>query len=133
MKKILNIVSSIIILIFFFVSCKKNVEDRIDGMWRRVNVIHFYSDTFEDWSFDGKYLYILRTIAGSQSYDTLGYGGYTIKASPFRKQLTMTDFTIPYYSMSPTWSIEKLTHKYLTLYRPYPGNAGSEYLEFTKK
>ena len=133
MNKCLNIIAALLILSSFFISCTKNVEDRIDGTWRRVNVIHFYSDTFQDWSFDGKYLYILRTIAGSQSYDTLGYGGYTIKASPFKKELTLNDFTIPYYSMQPKWSIEKLTSKILTLNRPYPGNAGSEYLEFTKK
>jgi hypothetical protein len=133
MSKFLNIIAALVILSSFFISCKKNVENRIEGTWRKVNVIHMYSDTFEDWSFDGKYLYILRTIGGSQSYDTLGYGGYTIKASPFRKQLFMDDFTIPYYSMQPKWSIEKLTSKILTLNRPYPGNAGSEYLEFTKK
>lgn len=134
MRKSQYFISSIFILLLFFTSCKKNVENRIDGMWRKVNVINMNSDTFENWSFDGKYLFILRTIGGSQHYDTLGYGGYTIKASPFRKQLIMNDdFNILYYSMSPTWSIQKLTSKILTLYRPYPGNAGSEYLEFTKQ
>jgi len=104
------------------------VEDRIDGMWRRVNVVNATADQFEDWSFDGGYLYILRTKAGNPAYDTLAYGDYTIKANPIRKKLCINHFTDAY--MIDKWSIQKLTSKVLVLYRQ---KGGVEYREFEKK
>jgi hypothetical protein len=128
MRKSLLLISTTFILLAFFTSCKKNVEDRIDGMWRRVNVVNTAADQFEDWSFDNGYIYILRTKAGNPTYDTLGYGDYTIKANPIRKKLCINHFSDSY--MIDKWTIQKLTAKVLVLYRQDPGE---EYREFTKK
>ena len=85
------------------------------------------ADIFEDWSFTGGYLYVLRTTAGSIGYDTLSYGTYTMKVKLFKRYLSIETSSDP--NMIKQWDIDKLTKKQLVL----STGEGTEYREFTKK
>lgn len=128
----------ILFLLFLFVtSCKKHVENKIDGKWKRVNVVNATSDTFEDWEFSDGYFDILSYSVNGTIIDTLCYtpGKYTIKMKLFKRILVLSNLynstCNPYASSyNGDWTIEKLTKKYLTFYR---NNPGMEYREFTKE
>jgi len=118
---------SLIVLIVSIVvvtSCKKSIENKLEGQWKRVNVVNVNSDIFEYWNFSGGYIYVLQSKVANSGYDTLSYGTYTVKANLFKRYLSIeTNSTIK-------WTIDKLTKKQLVLYRD---NGGMEYREFTKE
>ena len=107
-------------------SCKKIAENKIEGIWRRVNVVNVNADQFEDWSFTNGYIYILKTVGGISGYDTLSHGEYTITTKLFKKYLTISNSTD--VNMNYDWPIDKLTKNVLILYK----DEGQQYLEFYK-
>ena len=114
MKKYLILISSLIILITFF-SCKKHIENKLEGDWRQVNVINPYSDVFVDWIFKDGNLNIIQTYADSTGIDTLAYGQYIIKDKfpLFKRILSITQCTNPAYIGD--WKILKLNHSALEI------------------
>jgi hypothetical protein len=104
------------------------MENKIDGVWRRVNVANVNADQFEDWSLTDGYLYILQTEAGIDGYDTLSYGTYAVSQKLFKRYLLIEDQSTA--SFNNEWTIDKLTKNQLILYKD---NGGLEYREFTKK
>jgi hypothetical protein len=117
------------VLLFSFIiitlsSCNKSVENKIEGTWQRINVIHANSTEFEYWTFSGGYLYVTQT--GTLGSDTLSYGNYNVDAGLFKKHLIISGSTNT--TINNEWVIDKLTSKTLVLDR----NEGQAYIEFTK-
>lgn len=141
MRKRLYYVSIIaILLIIFTTSCKKSVENKIDGKWRRINLVNASSDVFEDWEFSNGYFTVFQYSLNGSTVDTIDYntGEYTIKAKLFKRILRITKVYNPsstnYTNYICDWTIDKLTKKYLTIvttnYGGKPG--GQEYREYIK-
>jgi len=141
MRKRLYYLSVIaILLILFTTSCKKSVENKIDGKWRKVNLVNASSDVFEDWEFSNGYFTIFEYSLNGSVVDTISYntGEFTIKTKLFKRILSITKINnatnINYYNYVCDWTIDKLTKKYLTIvtsnYGGKPG--GQEYREFIK-
>jgi hypothetical protein len=129
-----------ILLIIFTTSCKKSVENKIDGKWRRINVVNASADVFEDWEFSNGYFTVFQYSLNGSTIDTMDYntGEYTIKTKLFKRILSITKVNKPtntnYTNYICDWTIEKLTKKYLTIvtttYGGIPG--GQELREFIK-
>lgn len=114
------------VLIFIFSACKKNDENEIRGIWRRVNVTNIYSTEYEEWSFINGHVSVYNFYINPIQNSTKT-GDYYIKVKHFKKILTL-DVPGGYYSGD--WNIKKLTNKYLIIDRQNPG---LEYFEFTKQ
>ena len=78
MKKTFILLSASLVLLFIY-SCKKHVENKIEGDWRQVNVINPNSDVYIDWTLSEGYFYIIQSYSDSLKIDTLAYGQYIIK------------------------------------------------------
>jgi len=118
-------------LFFFTSSCKKTVENKIDGKWKKIDVANVNSDTYWQWEFSDGYLAMIECEINGNKIDTLQYlpGDYTIKRKDiFKRLLIITDSQYGY--MVGEWQITKLTSKILTLYRN--GNGYQDYFEFEK-
>lgn len=119
-------------LIFFLPisSCKKSIENKIEGTWRRVNIADINSSEFDEWRFNSGYIYVVHYKATSAYMDTLSYsyGEYVVKNVFFKRILSITKSTDA--DLVGNWRIDKLNRKYLNI---YPDKAYLEYLEFTKK
>ncbi len=123
---------SLIILTLFacftiiFSSCKKSVENKIDGTWRKVNLENVNANVFEDWTFTGNYFYVLHTN-GIGGYDTISNGTYAIKMKLFKRYLSIETSTDN--SIIDDWRIDKITKGQLVIYRQ---QGGLEYYEFSR-
>lgn len=124
---------SILIIVLFIavtaISCKKTVEDKIDGYWRVVNVININADEVEEWNFTEHYIYFLKSHVNTSGTDTLGFCNFSIKASPFRKKLVITNSTYKPYEAE--WVIDKLNSKVMILITDELGGVVTK--EFSKK
>ena len=127
-------------MMIFTTSCKKSVENKIDGKWRKINLVNASSDVFEDWEFSNGYLTIFEYSLNGSTVDTVSYntGEYTIKSKLFKRTLSITKINnatnINFYNYIGDWKIEKLSDKYLTLVTSTFGGTpgGQEYREFSK-
>jgi hypothetical protein len=128
MKKYLILISSLIILITFF-SCKKHIENKLEGDWREQNLVNVYSDTLIDWNFKDGSFNIIQTYRDSVVLDTLASGNYVIKDKfpLFRRILSITTCTDPTYKGD--WRIMKLSSSFLTIALQ---TNDLNYYEFTK-
>lgn len=126
--------SNILVVIVLFlavstISCKKTVEDKIDGYWRVIDVTNVNSDEVEEWNFTEQYIYFLRSHVNTSGTDTLGWCTFKIKASPFRKKLIIENST--YQPYQAEWVIDKLNSKVLVLLTDELGGVTTK--EFSKK
>lgn len=110
-----------------FSSCKKSLENKIEGLWTRVNVVNVNSSIFQVWNFDGGYLYVLQTKSGG-GYDTLSHATYAVWTGVFTKHVSIEGSTDN--SLIDEWTIDKLTNKKLVIFKK---NGGLDYFEFTKE
>lgn len=115
MRKLLLLLFAPLILISFF-SCKKHVEKKLEGDWRKVNVVNVSQDTLIDWIFDtdGSFS-IVKTIQSSGNITILEYGKYTVKDKLplFRRILDITSCSDP--NLEGNWRIMKLSSKYMEI------------------
>lgn len=129
------LISSIVIICIsvFVFSCKKSVEDKIDGTWRMINVGNLTSDDYVEWELNNGYIYMLQTQSGNPTLDTMDHGTYSIKIKRFTRFLRLADFDTV---VNTTWSwngdfkITKLNSKYLVIEKDQDL---LEYYEFVKK
>jgi len=119
----------LIILILFVSSCKKIIEDKIDGRWRRVNVNNVTSDTFEEWQLNNGSLYVDSIYVNGLYTNTISYGEYVIKSKFFKRFFSVTKTSNNSVVSFGDWKIEKLTKQHLIIYRPESGL----YIEFEKQ
>ncbi len=117
-----------VILLLSVSSCKKNIEDKINGTWIKANVEDIDSGEFDKWRFDDGYIYIVHYKATGSHIDTISYsfGEYVIKITHFKRILSVTKSS---GSIVGDWRIDKLNKKNLIIYR----NVIDDYLEFTKE
>lgn len=130
MKSFFKTTLSVLIIFLFsisFFSCKKVVEDKIEGQWKMIN-LEDPSVTKEEWHFAGHNIYFLN----GQTKDTLGSCSYVVKTSPFRKKVLVSNMDYPQtqYQILTEFVIRKLNSKCLILINDEQG--GILTLEFTK-
>jgi hypothetical protein len=135
-KKQLLLLFLILFIFLLASSCKKNVENKIDGTWKMVNTGRFYlvsSDTIEHWEFKNGNLIKYTTIGGAIVSNPPSFSGeYSIKIKVLKRILKISN-TNSFNDCD--WTIEKLSKKYLTIYTTTYGGSpgGQEYREFTKE
>mgnify|MGYP001573180204 CR=1 FL=1 len=129
------------LILFSGVSCTKNLEDKVDGTWRRINVATPNSDDFEEWKFETGNFSVSKFSSSSGTTTLEAYGEYEVKYKKFVKRyIYITKCSDAYYQAN--FRIDKLSKTTLTLYRdnlikthflqnPYLGPL--EYLEFVKQ
>ena len=107
---------------------KKNSETSIEGSWTKTNVENINSDVIIEWHIENGKIYVLQYLHSNfDSIDTLYHGYYAIKIKNFKKILNIFESTNNYEIGE--WTINKLTSKYLFIYRQ---QGGLEYMEFSK-
>jgi hypothetical protein len=107
-------------------SCKKSIENKIKGTWKKVDATN--SDEFDIWRFDDWYIYFVHYKATGSHIDTLSYsyGEYAIKTTHFKRILSITKST---GSIVGDWRINKLNKTNLNIYQ----DIRVGYFEFTKE
>jgi hypothetical protein len=119
------------LIVFTFSSCKKHVENKIEGDWRETNVINPYSDELIDWKISGGNFDIIQSFTDNTNIFQLASGTYVIKIKPFKKIFSVTSCTDSVHYKAD-WKITKLTNKFLSI-SISKNTLPVTYYEFTKQ
>jgi len=117
-------------VLFTFFSCKKHVENRIEGDWRETNVINPNSTELIDWKISGGNFDIIQSFTDNTNIFQQASGKYVIKVKPFKKIFSVTSCTDASYKAD--WEITKLTNKFLSI-AVAKNTLPVDYFEFTKQ
>jgi len=116
------------ITVFFLSSCKKSIENQIDGAWKLSNIDSAGTNEFEEWYFNkGNFSVVLVKNDGSHIQRSVGEYIIIYKLKNLRRVLSVTKSTNS--ALVDDWKITKLTANFLTLRH----SEGSILLEFTKE
>ncbi len=129
MKSYLYFFAVVLFLSIASISCKKSVENKIEGYWKVIDVTNVNADIIEEWNFTERYIYFLRSHVNSTVTDTLGWCEFRIKANPLRKKLIIENSTFEGYQAE--WVIDKLNSKVMVLLTDDLGGVVTK--EFSKK
>ena len=117
-----------LLCVLLFSSCKKGIENKIDGVWRITNIANASSNEYDEWHIENGYFYV-EHISANGSHSQTSQGEYKIKDKiyNFRRIFSVTKSTNN--NLIDDWRIKKLTNEYLTL----RSSNGGIFLEFTKQ
>jgi hypothetical protein len=107
---------SLILLLPFF-SCEKKTTEKIEGRWWRQNVGDVSTGMLEAWQLKDGSFYIDSIRTDGSILNTVSYGEYKVQTVGLKRYLKITRTTNIYVIKLGEWRIQKLTKKYLTLYR----------------
>jgi hypothetical protein len=118
---------SLIILLSLF-SCEKKTEENIQGRWWRQNVGDISTGMLEAWQLKNGSFFIDSIRTDGTILNTVSYGEYTVTYKNLRRVFKVTRTTNTFVIQLGEWRIQKLSKRYLTLFR----SDDDTYIEFVK-